>query len=128
MKMLERIKNYKKEYVYKVYIQTVEEIKEYDKITKTKMLEEIYKVYKNNIKDICTKKELEYLKKVLDNKLTMLDVIKDPLNVKIEHLVHKYDQIRKSLFLKLIIEYDSHGETKIAEELIPYIKEAIKYS
>ena len=36
MKMLERIKNYKKEYVYKVYIQTVEEIKEYDKITKTK--------------------------------------------------------------------------------------------
>ena len=126
MKMLERIKDYKKEYVYKVYIQTVEEIKEYDKITKTKMLEEIYKVYKNNIKDICTKKELEYLKKVLNNKLTMLDVIKDPLNVKIEHLDHKYDQIRKSLFLKLIIEYDSHGETKIAEELIPYIKEAIK--
>ena len=82
MKMLERIKNYKKEYVYKVYIQTVEEIKEYDKITKTKMLEEIYKVYKNNIKDICTKKELEYLKKVLGNKLTMLDVIKDPLNIK----------------------------------------------
>ena len=82
MKMLERIKDYKKEYVYKVYIQTVEEIKEYDKITKTKMLEEIYKVYKNNIKDICTKKELEYLKKVLGNKLTMLDVIKDPLNIK----------------------------------------------
>ena len=126
MKMLERIKNYKKEYVYKVYIQTVEEIKEYDKITKTKMLEEIYKVYKNNIKDICTKKELEYLKKVLNNKLTILDVIKDPLNIKIEHLGHKYDQIRKSLYLKLIIEYDSHGETKIAEELIPYIKEAIK--
>ena len=63
MKMLERIKNYKKEYVYKVYIQTVEEIKEYDKITKTKMLEEIYKVYKNNIKDICTKKRIRIFKK-----------------------------------------------------------------
>jgi len=126
MKMIERIKAYKKEYVYKVYVQIVEDIKEYDKITKTKMLEEIYKVYSNNIKDICTPKELEYLKKVLANKLTMLDILKDPLNVKIEHLDHKYDNIRKSLHLKLIIEYDYYGETKIAEELIPYIKEAIK--
>mgnify|MGYP003312668131 CR=1 FL=1 len=102
MKMLERIKDYKKEYVYKVYIQIVEEIKEYDKITKTKMLEEIYKVYKNNIKDICTTKELEYLKKVLGNKLTMLDILKDPLNVKIEHLDHKYDKIRKSVWRYLL--------------------------
>jgi len=125
--MIERIKAYKKEYVYKVYVQIVEDIKEYDKITKTKMLEEIYKVYSNNIKDICTPKELEYLKKVLANKLTMLDILKDPLNVKIEHLDHKYDNIRKSLHLKLIIEYDYYGETKIAEELIPYIKEAIKW-
>ena len=44
-----------------------------------------------------------------NNKLTILDVIKDPLNIKKEHLGHKYVQIRKSLFLKLIIEYDGEG-------------------
>ena len=71
MKMFEKIKYYKKEFVYEQYTRIVEEFKDYDRITKTKMLEEIYKVYDNpdNIIDICTTRELRFLKVVLDGKL-----------------------------------------------------------
>ena len=56
MKMFEEIKDFRKEYVYEQYTRIVEDFKEYDKITKTKMLEAIYKVYEDsyNIIDICT--------------------------------------------------------------------------
>ena len=56
MKMSEEIKGFKKEYVYDKYTRIVNNFKDYDKITKVKMLDAIYNVYNdyNNIIDICT--------------------------------------------------------------------------
>ena len=44
------------------------------------MLDAIYKVYdkEENIIDICTTRELKYLKMVLENKLTLEDLLKNP--------------------------------------------------
>ena len=64
MKMFEEIKSLRKDFVHDEYTRIVDNWKDYDKISKTKMLEAIYKVYSdyNNIIDICTEKELKYLK------------------------------------------------------------------
>ena len=77
MKMYERINWYKKEYVHEQYSRIVEHFKDYDKITKKKMLESIYKVYNdsNNIIDICTTRELKYLKMLLDEKNNMKELL-----------------------------------------------------
>ena len=68
--MLEEIKYYKKEYVFDSYSRIVEDFKDYEKITKVNMLKEILKVYSDyqNIIDICTGRELKYLRYVLDCK------------------------------------------------------------
>ena len=85
MKMYEKINGFKKEYVYERYTRIVHDFKDYDKITKIKMLDAIYDVYNNynNIIDICTTRELKYLKMVLDYKLTIDDLLKNPNELKI---------------------------------------------
>ena len=62
--MLEEIKYYKKEYVFDSYSRIVEDFKDYEKITKVNMLKAIFNVYSDyqNIIDICTTRELKYLK------------------------------------------------------------------
>ena len=69
--MLEEIKYYKKEYVFDSYSRIVEDFKDYEKITKVNMLKEILKVYSDcqNIIDICTGRELKYLKMLLEKKI-----------------------------------------------------------
>ena len=71
MKIFERIKDYKKEYVYDIYIRICSKIKEYDNISKNKMIREIYKVYEDyhNIIDLCTVRELKFLKLYFENNL-----------------------------------------------------------
>ena len=93
MKMYEEINHFKKEYVYERYTRIVPDFKDYDKVTKVKMLDAIYDVYSdyNNIIDICTTRELKYLKMVLDNKLTIDDLLENPKELKIEYLDEKYD-------------------------------------
>ena len=73
-KMFERINDYKKEYVHDHYSRIVDPFKNYERISKKKMLEEIYKVYDNpeNIVDICMKNELKYLKMLLDGKTDIM--------------------------------------------------------
>ena len=97
MKMYERINWYKKEYVHEQYSRIVEHFKDYDKITKKKMLESIYKVYNdsNNIIDICTTRELKYLKMLLDKKNNMKDL-----------LGNKYEWERKILRNKFLVQDD----------------------
>ena len=56
MKMYEEINHLKKGYVYERYTRIVHDFKDYDKITKVKMLDAIYDVYSDykNIIDVCT--------------------------------------------------------------------------
>ena len=84
MKMYDKIKHLKKEYVYEYYTRIVDNFKDYEKITRVKMLDEIYAVYNDyhTIINICTVRELKYLK-----------MISEEYNLFIVHT-------KKTLFLK----------------------------
>ena len=47
MRKHDEINGYRKEFVYEQYSRIVSDCKDYDKITKTKMLDAIYDVYRN---------------------------------------------------------------------------------
>ena len=128
MKMYDEINNLKKEYVYEQYTRIVEDYKDYEKITRVKMLDAIYKVYDNpdNIIDICTTRELKYLKMVLDNKFTLDDFMKNPKKCKIKYLDDKYNWERETLYNKFLLDYNYHKESIIPEEIIDKVKEALK--
>ncbi len=128
MKMYDEIKGLRKEYVYEQYTRIVEKYKDYDRISKVKMLDEIYKVYDNpdNIVDICTTRELKYLKMVLDNKLTLDDMLENPKEHEIKYLNKKYDWERVTLNNKFLLVYDFNKESFIPEEIIDKVKLALK--
>lgn len=128
MKMYEEINHLKKGYVYERYTRIVHDFKDYDKITKVKMLDAIYDVYRdyNNIIDVCTTRELKYLKMVLDNKLTIDDLLKNPNELKIEYLDEKYNWERENLRHKFLLDYDYYKESHIPEEILDNVKAAIK--
>lgn len=115
-KMVDLINGYKKEYVYEQYTRIVYDYKKYDNITKKKMIQEIYKVYSdyNNIIDICTTRELKYLKKLLSNNGNMKDLLGD-----------KYKWERRSLSDKFITCWD-FDRVFIPLEIKDIVKEAIK--
>ena len=128
MKMYEKIKLFNKSYVYDQYTRIVKDFKDYEKITKIKMLDAIYDVYNdyNNIIDICTTRELKYLKMVLDNKLTISDLLENPKELKIEYLDEKYNWEKENLCSKFLLDYSYYNESHIPEEILDKIKEAIK--
>lgn len=115
-KMYERINWYKKEFVHEQYSRIVEHFKDYDKITKKKMIENIYNVYNDhkNIIDICTTRELRYLKKVLDKKNDMKELLSD-----------KYEWESKTLRRKFLIQ-DDYDVVFVPDEIIENVKKAIK--
>ena len=113
MKALEYIKNYKKGFVFEQYTRIIANFKEYEKITKVKMLEALYKKYGNpeGIISICTERELKYLKLVcVKNK---------------EYLNDKYNWERTTLRKKFII-YDDFDSVEIYEELQDAVNIALK--
>ena len=63
--------NMEKGLVYSYYIRIVDEIKPYEKITIKNMIEEVLKQYsyENFLYYLCTSKELDFLKKILDKKI-----------------------------------------------------------
>ncbi|MBE6140235.1 MAG: hypothetical protein E7172_01720 [Firmicutes bacterium] len=77
MKLLEKIKNYSKQELYDFYYRITDDLKEYDKITKNKIIKKIISLYETDdfLIDYCTKKELEYLKKVIDKKIKKYNAI-----------------------------------------------------
>lgn len=114
MKMFEEIKSLRKDFVHDEYTRIVDNWKDYDKISKTKMLETIYKVYSdyNNIIDICTEKELKYLKLILNKDKKYLD--------------KKYQWEESMLIRKFIIEKDfKKDELLVPEEIYDYVVEAL---
>ncbi len=116
MNMHELIKSYRKDYVFENYTRIVEEFKDYEKISKVKMLDEIYKVYDNpdNIIDICTSRELKYLENLLNGKIIKS---KDDYKVK-----DKYDWEVRTLRSKFLLDH----ERDIPEEILPKVEEALK--
>lgn len=128
MKMYDKINDYRKEYVYEQYMRIVDNIKDYDKITRTKMLDAIYDIYSdfNNIIDICTIRELKYLKMVLDNDLTLDDVISSAGKKRIKYLDHKYDWERKTLKNKFLLISDFYDESYVPEEIEKSVRKALK--
>lgn len=117
MRMYDEIQGYRKEYVYEQYTRIVEDFKDYQKITKTKMLDAIYGVYSNsqNIIDICTKRELKYLEKILDS------------NSFVDYLDSKYDFERESLRNKFLIHWGFGEELLIPDEVVEEVKTALKH-
>lgn len=65
MKLKEELKSYSKWMVYEIYERIVYDVKDYEKVSKNKMIEDIIKDYNQEgyLYFICTDKELEYLKK-----------------------------------------------------------------
>lgn len=116
-KMHERIKWYKKNFVHNQYARIVTPFKDYEKITSVKMLDEIYKVYSNynNIIDICTVRELKYIKMILDDNIPQEEL-----------LDNKYDWERKTLHNKFLVVIDYPDRVFIPDEIIDNVKEAIK--
>ncbi len=116
MRMHDLIIHFGKGIVFENYSRIVEEFKDYDKITKVKMLDEIYNVYDNpdNIIDICTTKELKYLKKVLNNEI--------PESSKSFLVEDEYEWEVRNLRSKFLLDF----EKNIPEEVIDKVKEALK--
>ena len=113
MKALEYVKTYKKEFVFDKYTRVIIDFKDYEKITKVKMLEAMYEVYKDpeKIINICTERELKFLQLVCaKNK---------------EYLNKKYDWERTTLGCKFII-YDDLDKIEIYEELHDTVKRALE--
>lgn len=128
MKMYEEINHFRKEYVYEQYTRIVRDFKDYEKISKVKMLDAIYKVYDDpdNIIDICTTRELKYLKMVLDNKLTSKDLLENPEKYVINYLDDKYNWERENLTHKFLLDHNYYKESSIPEEIIDKVRQAVK--
>ena len=76
--------NMEKGLVYSYYIRIVDEIKPYEKITIKNMIEEVLKQYsyENFLYYLCTSKELDFLKKILDKKIDEEDYLKYSFEIK----------------------------------------------
>lgn len=112
MRKHDEINGYRKEFVYEQYSRIVIDCKDYDKITKTKMLDAIYDVYRNcdNIFDLCTTRELKYLKLIIN------------ASSKHDCFEEKYAWERSVLHDKMLICYAKDNRVLIPEEILPILK------
>ena len=111
----EYLKEFTKEDIYDIYRVLNVRIKNYDKITRNKMLEVIESEYEDyhNIISICTLKELTFLKELVAKK-----------KIKIQNINELQDFILSNLSSKLLIKLTS-DEVTIMDGLENSIKEAI---
>lgn len=84
MKLKDEYIKLPKEMLYETYLKIVYNPKDYDDITRSKMLEEIIKEYnqKDFLYNICTKKELDFLKYISNKELSVDDVKKYDWEIK----------------------------------------------
>ena len=75
MKMEKRLKQTANEVIYNTYSRIVDNPLKYENITGKKMLKKVEAFYSNpnNILEICTDRELKFLKKVLNNENKLFD-------------------------------------------------------
>ncbi len=113
MKLVDEFKNMPKDLVYEMYLAIVYDCKDYDEISRPKMLESIVKQYQeeNYLYNICTTRELDFLKYISNNKITAKDL-------------KKYDWEIKTLNEKAIF---SMVTLDIFEEQRKSVQEALKF-
>ena len=104
--MYNEINYLRKDYVYDSYTKIVDDFKDYEKITKVKMLDAIYKVYSdyNNIISLCTVRELKYLKKLIESQID----IKEPEKEMEPNTPEEFEQFFKKIYKKSKEKYLSH--------------------
>lgn len=85
MKLKDEYLKMPKEMLYEKYLKIVYKPKNYDNITRSKMLEEIIKEYnqENYLYHICTRKELNFLKYISNKKLSINDMKKYEWEIKL---------------------------------------------
>jgi len=108
MKLEELVKKISKESVFESYTKLVENFKDFEEIEKEEMVEEIKNIYKDyqNIIEICSYKELEYLNQLLKKK-------------------KEVNEKENTLFMKFLLFYHD-GKEIIPKEFEKNIKKAIK--
>ena len=97
---------YKKEFVFDLYSRIYPKFKEYDKITRKKMLEKIIEFYSdyNNIIDMCTYREIKFLKRMANRE----EINYDDERFKFE---------KASLIKKMLVGYNEIYEYDFYDEL-----------
>ena len=78
MKLKDYLKSWSKQSTYELYIRLIYEIKDYEKITKNKMIDDIVDIYHepNYLFNIYKEKEIKFLKKIREGKLSLSDSYK----------------------------------------------------
>ena len=123
--LLEKIKDYQKDAIYNMYVRIVKSFKEYEQISRKKMIEEVYKIYEdyNNIIDICTLRELKYLKQVVEE--NKKDIERNKLDFfKYEDFEHNFEIINLRNKFLIWEDYDK-GCYIIPDEISDKVEMAI---
>ncbi len=114
MKLKEEFIKWPKDMVYDMYLSLVYECKDYDEITRGKMLEEIIKEYKleHYLYAICTGKELDFLNYIKENKITAKDFKTYAWEMKELH--------KKCIFSMVTLEVFEEQQENVKEALAYY--------
>lgn len=110
------ISGYDKVWLFNSYVRIVYNSRNYERVSKKKMVEEIFDAYAEEemISSICTVRELKYLKKVL-NKDTPWQILLDD----------RYKWERETLMKKFLI-VRNNNEISIPEDIYKYVEREIK--
>lgn len=114
MKLKDEYLKLSKEMLYETYLKIVYKPKDYDNITRNKMLEEIIKEYnqENYLYHICTIKELDFLKYISKNKLSVDDIKKYEWEIKILN--------EKCIFSRVTLEVFEEQKQNVQDALKTY--------
>ena len=114
MKLKDEYLKLPKEMLYETYLKIVYKTKDYDNITRNKMLEEIIKEYnqENYLYHICTRKELDFLKYISKNKLSVDDIKKYEWEIKILN--------EKCIFSRVTLEVFEEQKQNVQDALKTY--------
>ena len=114
MKLKDEYLKLPKEMLYETYLKIVYKSKDYDNITRNKMLEEIIKEYdqENYLYHICTRKELDFLKYISKNKLSVDDIKKHEWEIKILN--------EKCIFSRVTLEVFEEQKQNVQDALKTY--------
>ena len=134
MKLKEQLANFSKPMMYDRYLSIVYDNKEYESITKNKMIDKIINEYsqKDFLYHICTKKELEFLDLVYHNKLNLEEAYKYDFCIRelrkkcilAEFSLDIYDEQKENVEKALIL--NKKAKVKSHEDIVIFMVSAIK--
>lgn len=135
MKMEEHLKQTAKVVIYNTYSRIVDNPLEYENITGKKMIEKVEAFYSNpnNILEICTERELKFLKKVLNNEDKLFDEkyywerhkLSDKLLIGLyENKLHVFEEVKEPVLkaLKMVKHKIVKENDRINEVILGYLR------